>query len=231
MPLSPVLIGQALAVRRQAQSLPEPPGPRQGAGGAGRALRLLIVGDSSAAGVGARSQDEALSGQLALRLSRQYALRWRLEALTGATTRSTLARLQNLPEAPFDVAIVALGVNDVTRMVPVNRWIARQQQLHAMLRDRFGVSRIIASGVPPIEQFPLLPDPLAWVLGRHAARLDQALAGMARAEETLEHLPLILPFQPEYVASDGFHPSPTAYAHWADMLAARITGSRSSFGK
>ncbi|MCA0873632.1 SGNH/GDSL hydrolase family protein [Seohaeicola saemankumensis] len=222
MPLLPVLIGQALAVRSRAQLLPEPPGARIGTAGDGPVLRVLIAGDSSAAGVGAETQQAALSGQLAARLSRHHALRWRLEAVTGATTRSTLARLRALEPERFDVAVIALGVNDVTRAVPVRVWTARQRQLHALLRARFGVTRIIASGLPPMAQFPLLPDPLAWVLGCHAARLDAALAGLAADDPALEHVPLSLPFAPEYVARDGFHPSALAYDHWAGMLAGRF---------
>ncbi len=77
---------------------------------------MLIAGDSSAAGVGAETQLAALSGQLAARLSQHHALGWRLEAATGATTRSTLAW--------FDAAVIALGINDVTRAMPVRVWEA-----------------------------------------------------------------------------------------------------------
>ncbi|EEX09439.1 hypothetical protein SL1157_1477 [Ruegeria lacuscaerulensis ITI-1157] len=53
LPLLPLLAAQALMVRQRALRLPEPSGPREGRQGRGPRLRLLIVGDSSAAGVGA----------------------------------------------------------------------------------------------------------------------------------------------------------------------------------
>jgi hypothetical protein len=59
--LGPLLIAQALRVRRNVVRLEEPPGARSGSEGAGAPLRLLITGDSAAAGVGARTQEEALS--------------------------------------------------------------------------------------------------------------------------------------------------------------------------
>ena len=71
---APLLITQALRVRRSAQSLPEPPGPRSGMLGSGPPLRLAIIGDSSAAGVGAASQKEALGGQLSGALAQQVTL-------------------------------------------------------------------------------------------------------------------------------------------------------------
>ena len=91
--LSPILIAQALGVRRMAQSLPEAAGPRSGQLGAGPPLRLRIIGDSSAAGVGVRTQSDALAGQVAHNLAGHFSCHWAVDAYTGATTRSTLARL------------------------------------------------------------------------------------------------------------------------------------------
>lgn len=58
--LAPVLLHQGRTVRRTALWLPEPAGPRQGVAGGGEPrLRLLVVGDSSAAGVGLQHQSQA----------------------------------------------------------------------------------------------------------------------------------------------------------------------------
>ena len=54
--MSPVLWIQGTYVRKVAQRLPEPPGERSGVVGAGPHLRVLITGDSAAAGVGADTQ-------------------------------------------------------------------------------------------------------------------------------------------------------------------------------
>lgn len=222
-PLLPVLLTQAVAVRRRALILPEPPGPRSGIAGEGPPLRLLIVGDSSAAGVGAPTQDAALSGRLVALLARRFRVDWQLQARTGATTDDAIRRLRHIPPAGFDLAVQALGVNDVTRATSRRRWVAQQQSLHALLRDRFGVTRIVASGLPPMGQFPLLPQPLRWVLGAQAARLDAALADMAAARPDLVHVPLALDFDPRFVAADGYHPGPAAYAEWARLLAGAIS--------
>ncbi len=90
--------------------LPEPEGPRAGTVGHGPALRLLVVGDSAAAGVGARTQDEALCGQLAVALAPMLRLQWQLLAFTGATTADMLQRLREEPAAKVDVVLTSLGV-------------------------------------------------------------------------------------------------------------------------
>lgn len=221
--LAPLLLAQGAVVRARALRLAEPTGPRAGTAGSGPPLRLLIAGDSSAAGVGCTHQDDALAGQLVARLAARHRLAWRLEAATGATTADTIARLSALPPEPFDVAVIALGVNDTARMVPRRQWQARILALHRLLQTRFGTTRTLWSGVPPMGRFPLLPQPLRATLGALAARNDAALARLAAATPGLEHLALDLPLTPDLMATDGYHPNAAACALWADRIAARLT--------
>ncbi|MDE4173828.1 SGNH/GDSL hydrolase family protein [Phaeobacter sp. PT47_59] len=223
LPLLPLLIAQGVMVRRKALRLPEPAGPRQGCAGSGPPVRLLIAGDSSAAGVGAAHQEQALAGQLVSRLASRWQVHWRLEATTGHATADTLRRLSELPAQSFDIAILALGVNDVTGAVSQGRFARQQQDLAQLLTNRFGVRQILACGVPQVEHFPALPQPLAWTLGRQARRLDRRLADLSRQIHGFHHLPFDLPSDPELAAEDGYHPNPKAYALWAERLAQEIT--------
>lgn len=218
----PVLAAQAVQVVRRAARLPEADGARMGETGEGPPLRLLIAGDSSAAGVGVERQEQALSGQLVAALGRSRRVAWRLEAESGATTRTTIARLGALPEQRFDVAVLALGVNDVTRAVPAALWRSRQRRLARLLRDRFGVARIHASAVPPLHLFPLIPEPLRWVLGAQARRFDRQLVALAATEPGLVHVRPDLAPGPEDFAADGFHPGAGLYRVWAERLARSI---------
>ena len=219
--LAPLLLAQGLWVRWQALNLPEPPGPRSG--GKGDGLRLLILGDSSAAGVGAETQAAALSGQLTGMLSQDGPVTWHLEAETGATTLDSLAKLSRLPDTQFDVALLVHGVNDTTRFTSARTFQARQTTLIDSLQAAHGVKHFVLSGVPPMQHFPLLPQPLRWVLGCHAARLDRVLADLAATRSDCTHLALDLPYEPRFVARDGYHPSEEAYTEWATALAEIIS--------
>ncbi|MEM6620010.1 MAG: SGNH/GDSL hydrolase family protein [Pseudomonadota bacterium] len=218
--LGPLFAVQGARLRRDALILPEPPGPRSGQRGHGTPMRLLILGDSSAAGVGALSQEAALSGQLTLALGQHLALDWQLWAATGATTRSTLASLDIRPAIPFDTAVVALGVNDVTQGLSLRLWMRRQRLLFETLRRRHGVRAIFVTAMPPIGLFPLLPEPLRGVLGAQAARYDAALATHCAATPDLVRFELNLPDDPDFMAHDGFHPGPRAYRAWGEQLGA-----------
>lgn len=220
--LLPVLALQAAHVWHKALILPEAAGERSGIVGNGPELRILVLGDSSAAGVGVPTQESALSGQLARRLEDRFHLHWTLDAKTGATTRSTLARLAETRPFPVDAVVLALGVNDTTRLVPTRRWLADQFRLHEILRQEYGAKRLYVSGVPPLGQFPLLPQPLRWVIGRHAETLDAALQHGLSKQTDCTHIQFDLPLEPDLMAEDGFHPGAIIYQEWANILAARI---------
>ncbi|MFA3917440.1 SGNH/GDSL hydrolase family protein [Ruegeria hyattellae] len=212
-----MLLAQGFMVRRKAQLLPEPVGARTGRAGSGPLLRVLIAGDSSAAGVGVATQDQALSGAIVAGLAHDFTVDWRLEAATGNTTRDTLNRLRQV-EDPFDVAVTALGVNDVTRGRSRAQFMAQQRALLAQLTGPLQARCIVVSGVPQMERFPALPQPLAWVLGQQAARLDAGLQEVAGKFPQAHHLSTDLPDDPALAAPDGYHPGALLYDLWAKQI-------------
>ena len=224
--LAPILLVQALQVRNRALILPEAAGPRQASLGQGPDLRLLVLGDSAAAGVGADHQSQALSGQLAAELAGRFTIHWALNAATGATTRAATNTLMSEVTGQFDVAVISLGVNDLTHGVFLRNWQRQLHRLFSVLTDQHGVKLILMSGLPPMGNFPLLPQPLRWVMGRQSRRFDAALASLTAAHPRAVHVPLDLPFDASMMAADGFHPSPPAYHHWALMLKDQILAHR-----
>jgi len=221
LPLSlyPLIATQGLYVRYRAARLAEAAGPRAGLAGSGPHLRLLIVGDSSAAGVGVATQSDALAGQLVGRLAPHFTLDWQLVARCGDTTRASLSRLAALPDQRFDVALTALGVNDVKNGRTRSAWQRDSTALHSALVDRFGVRLVIASGIPPLQDLPLLPDPLRGVLARRGRQFDAILGRVCAARPQAHHLPADLPLLPEWMAEDGFHPKKPVYSEWARRAA------------
>ncbi|MEM7742606.1 MAG: SGNH/GDSL hydrolase family protein [Pseudomonadota bacterium] len=222
--LGPVLLWQGARVRRDVLRLPEPEGPREGLTGAGPRLSLLILGDSAAAGVGVATQDDALSGRLVRKLTPQTGLHWRLFAKTGWTTGEALAALDDLT-GNFDVAVISLGVNDVTTETPRHRYIATYARVVSRLRQNHGVRAVIASALPPMGAFPALPQPLRWYMGQQARAYGRALAEWAASEPIAQYLPFEVTIGPEDMAADGFHPGPRIYQAWADSAAAAIARS------
>ena len=226
--LGPLLLTQGYVVRRRIVKLPEPPGVRAGITGSGLELRLLITGDSAAAGVGADHQDDALLGHTIAGLSDAFQVHWRLEATTGHRTADTLTCLRKLEAQRFDVVVTSLGVNDVTTGRTLSTFRLQQRELRALLRDRFGASLLIISGLPPMHLFPALPQPLRWYLGRRAREFDRVLRDDAGVEAGSHWIGHDLTPVPGVVASDGFHPGPATYQEWGRRVAAVVRGDRST---
>ncbi len=220
--LAPLLLTQGMYVRRVTPKLPEPQGARVGVTGTGKPLRLLIVGDSAAAGVGAAHQNDALLGQLVAALATEFEVSWCLIAQTGLTTLALIEQLEQQPSQLFDIAVTSLGVNDVTSQVRPQIWLQQQQQLIELLLLKFGVQKILLSSVPPMHHFSALPHPLRWYLGQRAQSLNVLLAQAMRHHHKAQFIAPYFPPNHNLLASDGFHPSSQAYSLWAKQLAQAI---------
>lgn len=225
--LGPLLLYQGFRVRKNILLLPEPPGEQTGTAGSGPLLRLLVTGDSAAAGVGAAHQQEALLGQLVTRLSQDFRVEFTLLAKTGGTTRSSLRDVKKLSGQSFDAVVISLGVNDVTAGVGLTRWREQQAGLRTYLRESLGTQHLIVTGLPPVHGFPALPQPLRWYLGRRASEFDTALQQDVAAEPDVQFVSLRFSQDVSLMAIDGFHPGPAIYREWARRAADQL---RAAYG-
>jgi lysophospholipase L1-like esterase len=223
--LSPLLVAQALFARRRIPHLPEPAGARQGVVGEGaRELKLLVTGDSSAAGVGVVHQRDGFAHQLAGEIASMCGVRvcWRLHARSGLNTAQTLALLRQEPIEPFDLAVVVSGVNDVVDQVPSHHAVVMREHLTNWLRNALGVWHVVFAPLPPVHRFHGLPQPLRWVAGSDARRHDRALAHWAATRSDVSRAEVELPFNRGVMASDGFHPGRAAYRLVAHGVAEHV---------
>ena len=228
--LSPLLIAQALRTRARVPRLPEADGARIGRAPITAAHRLLVIGDSSAAGVGVATQDDALIGQLlrALHARDHPAWHWRLLARSGVTSQQAIGLIDDdLVGEGADLAIIVTGVNDVVDQVPSQHAVRARERIVNLLRNRVGVQHVVICPLPPIHQFPALPQPLRWMAGADARRHNRALREWVRVRAAsigdvsmarLDHVRLTR----ESMASDGFHPGEPVYRAVALALADHI---------
>lgn len=225
--LAPVLAAQGALVRRGVPRLPEAPGPRAGlVPGAGEPLRLAVLGESTAAGVGAATQEEAMAG----RLARAVAVRtgrpvgWQVAARSGINTRTAAVELVPLL-GPADAVVVVLGVNELLELNRPPRFARELRALAGAVRARIPGVPILLAGMPPVGRFPALPQPLRAVMGAHARALDRAVAEVARDTAGTVHAAVEVPVERGgLLAADGFHPSAEGYRVWAEGLADALVG-------
>lgn len=216
----PLLLWQGKRVRKLALRLPEAAGPRGGVTGDAQLppLRLLICGDSAAAGVGVTRQDDALSGQLVSLLAPHYQVQWQLDAQTGLDSTALVARLAKLNGQCFDVVVLSIGVNDVTSLCSARRFCRQLTQCLTLLKQQNGNPLVLFSAIPPMQHFSALPTPLNGWLGIKARQLNQVATEqmLARPRAVFVSSPDTL--TATILAADGFHPSAAGYKLWANQL-------------
>jgi lysophospholipase L1-like esterase len=202
--------------------MPEATGSRKGICGQGPLCRVLVAGDSGAAGVGVATQDEALCGQLVHRLSRHHTVEWSVLAVNGLDSPGLVKLLEDAPISHFDVVVLSMGANDATCLCSPRRWVLWQTQLAELITHRFAPNLLVHSAVPPMHACMALPQPLRWFMGRWALEINVRLSGLLFGQKKR-----IMHWHPTTttltgMAADGIHPSSSGYAQWADGLSQLI---------
>ena len=251
--LAPVYFHQGRRIKRNTVRLPEPDGERcgfvslhpatDGPASDKSTLKLMIVGDSAAAGVGSQTQQEALVGKLIPILMQQLSayssfnmLDWSLQATTGHTSFDILRRLYVLPtpNRPVDVMLLSVGVNDTTSNVAIDKWKQQIEDIIAIAQRKFGVRELIFLSLPPMADMPAIPAPLNNFVGAKALLLDQILQQVCATHSGVNYMatdfarmikehsngsPIDIAVM---FASDGFHPSSLMYGYWAQQVSERM---------
>ncbi|WTX00882.1 SGNH/GDSL hydrolase family protein (plasmid) [Streptomycetaceae bacterium NBC_01309] len=225
--LLPVLALQALWVRARIEELPPAAGPTDGVvagscAGSEPALRLAVIGDSTAAGCGVDTHDEGIVGALARELS-TAALRpvhWEVVGQHGATSLRIRHRLlPELRQENFDVAVLLAGANDVLGRRTPAEW---HDDLSAILADLTArAAHVVVAGIPPFAVFPSLPGALAGYLSRRAAALDEVADDLCAGNPRttwIDSAGLIPADVAAFFARDRFHPSALGYRMWAQAI-------------
>jgi lysophospholipase L1-like esterase len=221
LPFLPFLFWQGKRVRKKVGRLPDATGETVGQfGNLAETLNLLAIGESTVAGVGAKTHTEALAGQLAkfLSLETRKSVRWHALGESGITARETLQRLiPHLPEAEMDLVVVGLGGNDTFKVNSPERWRRDMTEIIETLREKYLNSAILLANSPRVIDFPVLPQPLKFVLWR-VSRLQHAVGkSLANAEENVFYFDEAETVDERFF-SDGVHPSEYGYALWSEAM-------------
>jgi lysophospholipase L1-like esterase len=228
-PLAPWLAWQGWRTVRRVPRLPSAADVDGVVPGPGPELRLLALGDSTAAGVGCETHAEALAGATARALAGRLgrAVRWHARGASGATAADVRRALLGGAVAwNPDVVVLSVGVNDAVRGRASEAFAADLRAIVAAFAESPRPARVIHAGVPPLSSFPSLPAPLAALLGARAVRLDRVARQVFEAPGSYVAFPPQL--AAEAFARDGFHPGAAGCTAWAGWIVAAIeAGGRS----
>ena len=226
LPVAPVLLVQGCRLRRDTPRLADAAGPGSGtldvpASRSGETpLRLLVLGDSTAAGVGVDSQHEALPGNLAHSLSAHYerGVQWTAIGKNGATAKDLLSDYIDAATADsYDVVFLTIGANDALTIRSRAAFVRDLRTVLARLRAASPDAVVLMSSLPAFFRFALLPNPLRWNLYLHSRSLEAGARAVVAAEPGAFMSPPPPPYTDGFFADDEFHPSAVGYRDWAEF--------------
>jgi lysophospholipase L1-like esterase len=169
--LATTLAAEVMAARRHRFLPAEPPLEISGTIGPedGEPLTLVVLGDSSVAGVGADAAEDTLTYGVAKALSDQYRVSLHALGVSGSRLGNVVG--EQLPQVEGldpDIVLVCVGTNDVTHGTTL-REARRQLQLLVEGLGRVAPeAKVIVSGLPPAETSAAFHRPLRDLLGLRA---------------------------------------------------------------
>ena len=221
LPFAPFLYLQGQYVRRKVGRLPDASGNKKGRfAGGGESVKLLVLGESTAAGVGASTHETGLAGQYARFLGEKIgkSVEWQVVGKSGITVKRTIAELVPLiPDEKFDYIMLALCGNEVLSLRSPRAFRRDMRRLIAILKEKNADATFFMTNAPAIRLSPILPFPIKFILG-HLSAMHDANAREFTAEMTRVfyfHQPSSVP---EDFFADGIHPSENGYTVWSKRM-------------
>jgi lysophospholipase L1-like esterase len=195
-----------------------------GKGRPGPAIKVALLGDSSAAGYGVHDVQQTPGAHLASGLAEGADRRVYLRsvAFVGAQTRDLSRQIDRALSVEPHVAVILVGVNDITHSRRYSESVSLLE--HAVRRLRDAGAEVVVGTCPDLGTIEPIAPPL-----KQFARLMSRRLAAAQTVVTVESggrtVSLATVLGPEFAATpallfgpDRFHPSAAGYSSLASVL-------------
>ena len=187
---------------------------------------LLVLGDSTAVGVGATEKMDSIPAKVAERIEATYVENY---AVSGARVRDIESQLLQATQKKYDVILLQVGANDIVRFASRDEVSSSLESLLQDLSERADVVIFMSAG--NVGGAPIIPLPLRSFYTRLHLKYHEMFEKLS-AQYGVRYINLYQsadtdPFIQEpkvYFAADSFHPSSAGYDIWFTMLASELEG-------
>lgn len=209
-----------------------------GATPSGSPTTLVVLGDSTTAGVGVDRPQDALPYLLAQRIAssegrpvRVISYGWagarmadlprQQVAHAGGADRKANENNPFLPDA--DIVAIVIGSNDATHQTPPAMYRRSLRETLEAVRELAPRARIVLCGIPRFHGVLRAFEPLIFLADQYArilrpiSRAEAERAGASYAD-IHARVPGLIAGRRDVLASDGFHPSAVLYDAWAQVM-------------
>lgn len=173
---------------------------------------ILIIGESTAAGVGASAEENTFAAQVYRQSNKAFNI-YNLgrNGLIAEKLKRLLAHgKQEIPEK-FEFAIILIGANDCFKFTPPARFKNQLMGFIQLLQNEKSIQKIIIPSIAPVQHFPSIPGIMRFFLGMHRSILTRELKSLQKKIPNLDFNNFKFEMSSELLASDGIHPSDKGY--------------------
>lgn len=225
----PVYIWQGVGVRLRTERMAPADGPVvHRVPGEGEPVRLLVLGDSSAASVGIAHTDGGLAARLAPLVAEAAGrpVEWRAAGFNSATVGQVRDFVvPNLAPEPWTHIVVAVGTNDAKNFHTARRFKREFGGLLYALRAKWPQAHILWSPVIDMTRVPALPPLLGRLLEIRAGLVNRMGERLCHERGAVAAARLPVDDPAAGFSKDGFHASEAGYAAWARHMLPFVTAT------
>lgn len=180
---------------------------------------MLVLGDSTAVGIGADTPEESVAGRIAGELSIDSV---ESRAVSGAVVRDVKAQAAEASRERYDLILIQAGGNDIIRFTSAD---TAGEALRESLRSLPAAGRVILISAGDVGGATLFPWPVRPFHSRLNRAYHDTFARVA-AEEGITYVNFkdspatkeIRNNPDTYLAADGLHPSSAGYRLWFEEI-------------
>jgi lysophospholipase L1-like esterase len=191
---------------------------------------ILVLGDSSAVGVGASRPEDSVAGRLSIATHAAYVEN---HAVSGAEVSDLPGQIVQASQASYSIILIQIGGNDIVRFHNAKKTATLLANELTKLPQADKIILIAAGDVGSAPLFPLPFHPLYHYLNlayhaEFANALHGVLLGNAHTPITYVNLytaagnALFSTDPKTYFAADSFHPSSAGYEIWFNAVRAAL---------
>jgi lysophospholipase L1-like esterase len=214
-PWLPYLVYQAKKVRKSSPKLPSQSSLLTLGQGE---KHVLLLGESTVAGVGASAAAHTLAGNFARMLGDSYQIETIGKKGLRVKDAFSLYQLQKKSRTTTSEGVILfLGANDCFLLTSPQEFKQELRSLIQQIQEETDADWIYLAAIPPVHLFPAFSEQMRAFLSKQRAYLQREMEDIAANDPKVIYHAIPMDLQPEFFSADGVHPSDLGYQKIAEL--------------
>jgi lysophospholipase L1-like esterase len=179
---------------------------------------VLLLGESTVAGVGASAAAHTLAGNFSRMLGDSYQIETIGKKGLRVKDAFSLYQLQKKSRTTTSEGVILfLGANDCFLLTSPQEFKQELRSLMLQIQVETDANWIYLAAIPPVHLFPAFSEQMRSFLSKQRAYLQREMEDIAANDPKVIYHTIPMDLQPEFFSADGVHPSDLGYQKIAEL--------------